>query len=214
MKHAFTTRNPVAPFILGSGDGIDGPKTVMIVGIGRGGTSATTAVIDGLGLPSHTSTEGHYETLSFKESLQVNGNRQVVLDYIQGMNSKYKSWGVKTPLSISKIDWLSKTLRNPHLVMVFRDSVALVQTHCNRVVIKEQSEAMKQVLQWKRDMWEVALTNRIPTLLISFERLITTPVQVIPNIINFLKIEPTEEQIAEAYSRINPARGYLIPTKK
>jgi len=211
MKYSFTKPQPVNPLIVGTGTGTVGPKTVMIAGLPRGGTSATAAVIDALGVPVGNTEDGHYEFPEFKADPFSKENWSIMEDRIRSMNAAHECWGTQVWYEIAPIYRIGSAIRNPHLVLVFRDLAALMQ-RC--LLLGEYATDVHELLllltEEQSRLWHVARNRRFPTLLISFERLRTTPDVTVRHIAEFLRLDASEAQIVDAMNRVNRRGGYIM----
>ncbi len=210
MTYSFTTPQPVAPLIVGSGKGKPGPKTVMIAGLPRGGTSATAAVVDALGVPVGNSHDGHCEFPEFKADPFTHKSSSAMMAIMARMDHDFDNWGLQVWHQLAPITAIGHNLRNPHLILVFRDLAALVQRHLQTGEYGDTPrEVMGAIHEQQSHLWHVARNGRFPTLLVSFERLRTTPDIVVLHIAEFLGLEPTAEMLADAAARVNKQGGYI-----
>lgn len=207
----FTSPPAVAPLTLRVGESREGSKTVMLAGLSRGGTSATAAVIDALGVHLGETSDGHFETVVFKRWPFRDDDWGNILDYIHQADSQYENWGTQVWHNPAHIARIGSAMRNPHLVLVFRDPVALVQRHLQTLEYgKDSEELLLTIPMQQARLWDIARTAEIPTLLVSFGRLRASPEETIQHIAAFLELTPTDEQFTTAIARVNRAGGYLV----
>ncbi len=179
---------------------IEGKKTIVVVGIGRSCTSLTAAVIDGLGVNMDGSYDGHFERSHFN-----NGDWDE--NTIKDLNNTYDYWGVQLVAEIDHVERITRELRNPHVIIVFRDAVANAQRLLEaewrgrpileivEYVIKEQNEKLLNI----------AWLQHLPVFLLSCERLRYEPELIIDHLCDFIQIKGNKQK---ALDRIG--NGYLI----
>lgn len=211
-KYCFGEPQQPEPLIVGP-SGRLGPITIMIAGLARGGTSATAAAVDGLGIPVGISSDGHYETPGFKDNLGDDIIMKAVRKQIDEQNDMHDKWGVQ--VNAADIVRLSSEMRNPHLILVVRDSVALVQRHIGaRDGYGDAWENLQLSIPFlQSQLWHIAVNCVCPTMLISFERLRIVPHVVIRQIAEFVHCEPSNECFEDACNRVNLHGGYIIQNR-
>jgi len=132
-------------------------------------------------------------------------------DRIRSMNAAHECWGTQVWYEIAPIYRIGSAIRNPHLVLVFRDLAALMQ-RC--LLLGEYATDVHELLllltEEQSRLWHVARNRRFPTLLISFERLRTTPDVTVRHIAEFLRLDASEAQIVDAMNRVNRRGGYIM----
>lgn len=194
-------------------------KTVIVLGCSRGGTSAVAGAIQSFGIPMSDERlrDGHYETPLLKTYFDPAAGLPLEFgQYIETMNNRHPIWGWKAFADENNLAAFGRCIRNPHVVAVFRDFVALTQRRLDtgehkrapwpRAVYAEMREeiahllSLVEVLPW-------------PTLLVSFERLKTTPDLVIRQIAEFLGLDITDEALNAAACTVSPIGGYLIQAR-
>lgn len=176
-----------------------GKKTIVIVGVGRSCTSLIAGIIDALGINMDGSYDGHFERIHFK-------NNDWTKNTIDDLNNTYSSWGVQLTAQPETTLNVCRRLRNPHIIIVFRDPIANAQR-------LELSEAINDPVSYVLEMHEKLLDVSklgFPCMLVSCERLRYQPKQIIKDICNFIQITPSNYKIRKAISRIGKNGGYLI----
>ena len=97
-----------------------------------------------------------------------------MLKTIAKRNEEHACWGWKFPNAANYLDGLLPTLRNPHLVVVFRDLVATMKAHMRWHDRAEMLAAHDVILQQQRN-WFLVERWRLPTAMVSYEKAILTP---------------------------------------
>ena len=200
--------------------------TVAIAGVPRGGTSMVAAVAEALGVdlgPREELDSDHYE-----DRIMRNPTNHVVeatgiapffvqqATYISQRNHEKAIWGWKNPVGIKSIISLLPILRNPRVIIVFRDMIASIQGE-----MRFESSGgvtsprvfptiLEQTQNWLKDNVDFIFQAECPTMLVSYERALNNPELFVTELAAFLSMIPTAEQTAEALSRINPKGGYLV----
>lgn len=179
----------------------------------RGGTSATAAVLDAIGFPAATDgqNDGHFETPAFKSDPYAKDALNEMVSLTRGMNSRHQNWSLQTQADMRHVEGISFIVRNPHLVIVWRDHAAIVQRHLET---KEYGQDVPTLMHtvWgiQSNLWYIATHSTLPTILISYERLKTTTGVAIDSLESFFNVTASPQQRAEAESRISRTGGYLI----
>lgn len=202
--------------------GIDGPKTLVILGAARGGTSfvAECAVKLGIDLgrkygnPKGNGNDvpgeyANYEDLEFATALddiQSRGKHEdkasnewrYVRQMVRDRNLAMPIWGFKRPQVIFIIDHLLPVLRNPHIIVVMRDPVAIWTGQQARNINGHAPwQTARNIVGCLMDMAE---KPRAPTLVLSFERAKEMPAVTRYMMAKFLGLNPSEEDSCEYLS--------------
>lgn len=165
-------------------------KTVGVFGQTKGGTSALAGVVNILGVPMW----GREKTLD---------DTDMVLDTdrtIQRRNEQYDIWGFKNPSLTPRVDELVPKLRNPHILFVLRDPVAIEMS-----LQQGRADDNKNFLQRLRQFYTWMPSNPgYPWMPVSYEKLVTSTSEEVRNIADFLGCEFRQS----AVDFINPGKGY------
>lgn len=143
----------------------EGPRTYVVFGVMRGGTTMVAGVIRALGIfMGEELNEDNQESALFADR---------PLDDMAGAvtraNAAHAVWGWKYPHAADYLDRLWPALRNPHLICVFRDSVANGQA-LNRWHPLGRIQAVQEgLLRQQRNLNLIALRN-CPSILVSYEK--------------------------------------------
>ena len=185
-----------------------------MMGLGRGGTSATAAVVDAIGVPVGTSNDGHFETPEFKHDIDDPPKWKATRAAIASLNKRHAKWGSQiwnNPESAARI---AAEVRNPHLLIVFRDPVAITE---RRLSLPDEAQdprdLLAQVFTDMRRLLHHLAEVPVPTMLVSFERLRIQPAEIVPQIADFMGVSLTVPLLREALARVNLKGGYLVQTR-
>ena len=187
-------------------------RTVAIVGLVRGGTTMVAKAVAGLGVPLGGENIPTVEDPEFVHAL--NGGRgyqlnaavdmSAVLGLIARRNTINEVWGFKVPGNI--FPDVYDQLRNPHIIAVFRDPVAIAK----REAVSTRTELKPHfrhaaILQAR--IADYLASTELPCLLVSYEKALAAPRVFVDAVAEFLNVPPTDEAYAaiqrspEAYRR-------------
>jgi hypothetical protein len=187
-------------------------KTLLVLGQGRGGTSVVAAVADALGVymgpPNELRNAGSFEAFDF-----IHGTPARRAETVAKNNASHNIWGWKFPYSDALLRQIPEGTRNPHLLFVLRDVVAITQSYAKHT--GEVLEAAAEFIYTHNTrLFVAALNTDLPSLLVSFERIKTYPEGFVDSLATFLELCPTVEQRTDAIQRISFRGGYLIMPKE
>jgi hypothetical protein len=188
--------------------------TVPIVGVPRGGTTMVAAVVDALGvdLGPRTDLEGWH----FEDQTMHSPYIAVQVKYAKQRDLECPRWGWKDPVGLSSVRNALFALRNPRIIIVFRDPLATIQGEMRFDEVNDiqprrtLASLVKQTTDWLAHNLEFSTITACPTLLVSYERALNYPERFVAELSGFLGVEPTAEQRAEALSRIERRGGYIV----
>lgn len=146
----------------------------------------------------------NYEDLEF-QGQGVKGLREL----IQKRDDKYNIWGWKDPGLIFRIGEVEEDLRNPHFITIFRDPYAIAESECKRN-LRPIYEGLKVAMGHLQQLCMFYDRSMSPNAVFSYEKVINNKENFIDEIIDFLKLNITEEVRQKAlnsitYGRYTPA---------
>ena len=192
--------------------------TVAIVGVPRGGTTMVAAVVDALGID--LGPRADLEGWHFEDQTMHSPYIDVQIKYAMKRNAEHSRWGWKDPTGLSSVRNVLFALRNPRIVMVFRDPLATIQGEMRFDAVNEisprrtVSDLYAQTMEWLKYHFDFAVQTAFPVLLVSYERAMTYPDRFLSELTGFLGIQPTDEQRADALARIERRGGYIVFDKE
>jgi pimeloyl-ACP methyl ester carboxylesterase len=145
-------------------------RTHVCFGVARGGTSAVAGTMQRLGIFMGHDLPNNYEDPRFGPGQSQARMRETIIE----RNAVHDVWGWKFPAASNYLEGLSKDLRNPHLVVVFRDIAATMKGHM-RWHNREIALAAHEILLQQQKNWFLVERWRVPTLLVSYEKAILAP---------------------------------------
>lgn len=178
------------------------PKTIVILGVARGGTSMVAGAAREMGIDLGSHLGENHEDKRFIEK-----NLKSVRARIAARNEEAETWGWKMPHSLEYIEKIEGELRNPHIVLVWRNTLASAISQVNRsnadiqVALDFSAGRLMEMVQ------KVKLLNS-PTLMINYEAAIQDKEEFLKVYSEFLGVELTDEMQDRCLKFIDPAVGY------
>lgn len=191
-----STREYTTSVILNPPAELEGQRTYTIFGTRRGGTSMVAGVARALGLDlGEVGQRKNNEDPRFQ-----NRPMPQMREAIEKRNAEHDVWGWKFPAAGNYIPELSNSLRNPYLIVVYRDPVAaaLSQARRDRAFNRRSTRlALHESSANNAVNTGLALATDRPCLLVSNERAVADPEGLIDDIAAFLGQEPPAGALRE-----------------
>lgn len=186
---------------------VNGPRhgnklTVVVVGVQRGGTSMPAGVIRELGIPMGKNLGSNHEDPEF-----LSKKLWDLYPVISRRNNEYDVWGWKVPHTSEYIVKLYKKLRNPHIIMVFRNLVAISESQMKR----SNTDFAKAFRFSKNRQAQIAdIVEKIdcPLMLVDYDQAIRKPAKFVDELICFLGLEVEAELQKKAVAFVDAELGY------
>lgn len=177
-------------------------KTVVIVGVQRGGTSMVAGVVRELGINLGRNLGNNHEDPEF-----LSKDIEKIREVIAKRNENNEVWGWKMPHSSEYLADLLPDIRNPHVIIVFRNLLAMAESQLKR---SETDFAKAFQFSWTRLNQVASIVGKLscPLMLVNYEQAISKPDAFIDELTLFLGISPTLDARTRAEDMINPERGY------
>jgi len=213
MAYEFYRHGEPNPCLLVNPEPPQPVMTVPIVGVPRGGTTMVAAVVHAMGIDLGPAKD--LSGFTFEDQQMTQADLGIQMSYIKQRNKERKVWGWKAPGAISEVQSIFFSLRNPRMIMVFRDMVASIDGEMrfdaanNIQPQREFSDLAQATLNWWTDNMKFLFQTAFPVLLVSYERVLKAPETFIHNVGKFLGVPLTHAIIQDALARINPLGGYL-----
>lgn len=193
---------------------LPGPElTVPIIGIPRGGTTMVAKVVEALGIPLGPKED--LERFNMEDQTMHVEAWDTQVRCLRERNNTHAIWGWKDPTGVTSVQRIIFALRNPHIVIVFRDMLATLQAEMRYDVefhpetSRPFDTVIEQTLNWWNDNFRFIRNVHVPMLLVSYERALINPELFIEEIAVFLRVNLTPLQMEKAKSCINLKGGYL-----
>jgi hypothetical protein len=174
-------------------------RTYCIIGQGRGGTSMTAKLVDILGVPLTKTTEVLTEDVEFRKAV-FSSNIDEIKVQLEKRNIN-SVWAWKIPQCGANLANWYKLIRNPFWIYIIRDHLASALTEVRLNVVTNALEGLKIKNDHEQLFYEfISKVNKekIPVLLISYERVRLHKGEFLMNLIKFLGTKPSVEAIAQA----------------
>jgi hypothetical protein len=153
--------------------------TVVILGVPRGGTTMVAGVAQRCGLFIGDNLLGNLEDQRF-----VRADAAELEATVLGCNEMRKVWGWKYPRAADYLSELLPKLRNPRLVMVWRDPVAAASRSISRG--DPVALALKRMTAIQNKNLRLVQEASCPILHVSYERAIREPLPFIEALVEFI----------------------------
>lgn len=193
------------------------PRTYIIMGVSRGGTTMVAGVANRLGLDlgegyGHTFEDPRF---NLNELARRHDSRE---DQIAAMRSSVRDrngaadvWGWKFPNALRYLADLVADVRRPHLVVVCRDTAAVVAR--GRRPKEDVRSALVRTAQMNLKNLRLLKRLDVPGLVISYERALARPLELTTDLAGFLGCDPPadtgwfESYISPGYKTLEVALG-------
>ena len=166
-------------------------RTYIITGVERGGTSPVAGAARALGLYLG---EGLHQ--NNEDPLFVHRGYDETIDAINLRNSTHSVWGWKFPKAFLDLPLYLDHVRNPNLIIVFRDPIASSMGHekwSGIGIYKPMHFHLSESQAYNSLNLTHALAARVPTFLISYEKWLLNIEIGVEELAKFLLLKsPTE----------------------
>jgi hypothetical protein len=181
-------------------------RTYAIFGTRRGGTSMVAGVARALGLDL-----GRTGKRRTNEDPRFHGaTMQALWSLVEERNASADIWGWKHPIAVNYLTELSRSLRNPYYIVVYRDPVASAQSQIKR---DKESKRRTNRLALHESTSNITvntgfvLATERPSLLVSYEHAIADQNGLIDDIAAFLGADaPTDPLRSSILDYIKPGQ--------
>ncbi|MER9725185.1 MULTISPECIES: hypothetical protein [unclassified Mesorhizobium] len=182
-------------------------KTIVIIGVQRGGTSMVAGIARELGVNLGRNLGNNHEDPEF-----ITEDLQAIKKVVAHRDAKYNVWGWKMPHSSEYIVRLLPHLRNPFVIVVFRNLAAIAESQ-----MKQSDVNFRDAFSFSatRLAQVASATQEIdcPLMIVNYERAVLKPSNLLDELCAFLHLRPSEDERERALAMTDPQRGY-VRTKK
>ncbi|MBY6190513.1 hypothetical protein KUV22_08810 [Microbulbifer agarilyticus] len=189
------------------------PRTIVVVGVARGGTSIVAGALTKLGLPmGERCHEPVFEDLRLSQAFEGQ-SEEAFEDVVAAYNAEYEAWGWKRPSTISQLDKLEQSLRNPHFIFVFRDLFSIANR--NAISMKQDVKVgLQKALDDYGKIVGFLQRSLSPIMLVSSDKVVRHKRGFIEQLTGFAGLEPGGEEVEAALKFISPdPADYLDKTR-
>ena len=188
-------------FLIGTPDH-SAPKTVVIAGAARGGTSMVAGTVREMGINLGERLGENHEDPQFLP-LELD----IIRARIQERNESLDTWGWKMPHSLGYLDEIEPDLRNPHIILVWRNSLATALSHVTRSGAGID-ESLTYSTRRTLDMVEKLRLIKSPVLLVNYEQAAQHPEDFTETLAQFLGVDLDQQMRKNCLRFIDPETGY------
>ncbi|OWU82251.1 hypothetical protein ATO6_22675 [Oceanicola sp. 22II-s10i] len=170
--------------------------TIFAFGLGRSGTTMLARVMQDLGV-----FMGETVSPQFLEDADIlaavkSGDLEAFERICRVRDADHDRWGFKCPAARGDVSGLAARMRNPRAIVVFRDIVAIALRNSMEIDIATvkalRKSAKSNVLLLKQ-----VTRNAIPVLLISYEKALQFPEQMVLAIADHCGLEVSSGLVAK-----------------
>lgn len=187
-----------------------GQRTIIITGLGRSGTTMMATMLRSANLYIGTKIyEATQEDAEFVHIL-TQDELENLPALIKSRNNQFPTWGFKLPALHAFLPSSSLGLfRNPHLIVIFRDPIAIAVRHA----LAEKVDAHGLLLDGidgSRLLMEYALNAQCPALLVSYEKMLAAPDKTIDTILDFCGLSADADRRTNMLAAVQPNNSQYI----
>jgi len=182
-------------------------KTIVVMGVARGGTSMVAGTVRELGIFLGDRLGENHEDPQFLP-FDVDKIREV----ISRRNDEHKTWGWKMPHSLQYIEQVQTELRNPHFILVWRNTLATAISQVNRSD-SDIGNALEYSSNRLQEMIEKTKLLNGPVLLVNYEQAINQKDDFVDTLADFVGVDVDDETRANCIRFIDPKTGYQQVSK-
>lgn len=188
----------------------DRQKTVVVLGISRSGTTMIAQLLTQLGVHMGSNLDSVvYEDKEIRELMESRFSARRFQHLVEKRNAEHSLWGWKVPKSIHFVREFERYLSEPHYIFVFRDVLSVSLR--NEITLGEHfTHYMYRALSEYRLMSGLISETRHPALLVSYEKAIANPMELVKTLGAFLGKKLSEQQSSLIASSVVPNRPEYV----
>lgn len=182
------------------------PHTFLATGSSRGGTSMVGFLLSQLGvhMGTHDGSVVH-EDLAIINNIEDKAQLEA---HIARRNKGHRVWGFKAPSAAFELDWFDKALRNPILIVVLRNPLAVSRSIVSRHPVYGDGEnghieGIAHALRHYEAVTTSLQSLSAPTLLIDYEAAISRPEVFLREFCDTLALAPDDNTFSKALEGIS-----------
>jgi len=178
-----------------------GPATMVVVGIPRSGTSMVAAILKTLGVFMGTAIDNVvFEDRDIADALHPS-KAQRLSELIGIRNAEHDIWGFKRPEAYKQLAKLCSKLRNPKVIVTFRDILA-ISLRNNISMQIDPVDSLSTLAGEYQALASTIKALRVPCLLISYEKAVQFPDKTVAEIADFCGIDAKQSNLEDAVQLI------------
>lgn len=163
------------------------PTTVVVVGVPRSGTSMVANALHDAGVFLGNEFEpGVYEDREVAKALEHDDMTSLNL-LARNNDLQHGVWGFKRPKAYQQMEDVLRQLREPRIVMVTRDPVAIAVRN-NISILQDTIAAIEQAAKATLNIASIISSLSCPALIVSYEKAMAAPGDFCTALLAFLGI--------------------------
>ena len=184
-------------------------RTFVVLGMPSGGTSMMSGTLRLLGVHMGDDIDSaNQEDRAFNSLAGLSSRERSarVRELVAERDAKHKVWGWKDPHAVIYLSEIEKRLRNPHFLVIFRDSHASAQ----RINYRSGTPHLQTIASYLRHLQilvDYVTASRAPLMLASYERAVLRAEDFTKQVAEFVGFPLDEEALASVTSYVRPNRG-------
>lgn len=193
-------------------------STFLIVGQARAGTTMLSRLLHEMGVPMGKEIGPVYEDNklgTFVNELVSGSVPNEFICEIDKRNKESKKWGWKRPDMYLYLEHILSKFRNPKIICILRDPISISAR--NEISLSENIEDttekhfiyLNRALIEQMNIIKKIQASKISSLLISYEKALGYPKNLITNLSNFVGLDLQENEVSRLLELIQPShKGY------
>lgn len=177
-------------------------KTVVVLGAGRGGTSAVSGCLRELGVAMPDAHPLKHEWSPIVYNDEVIDSEKSRLN-INSLNKKFDLWGWKSPKDLFKFPQFVSMVRNPHVIIVFRDPLDVSLSIRERENLPIEI-GLAETASVYRQISELVSMASYPIALCSYGKMLSNPPIFVQEVSEWLGIVVENDITSSAIKFISP----------
>lgn len=176
---------------------------VVVIGTARGGTSLIAGVLNKLGVfMGDRASPPVYEDVRLSEAIEAKDvvlARRIIAEY-RGSHAK---WGWKRPSAIECLNKVDSLFGAPNYIFIYKDIFSIAQRNAismSNEIIPGMERALRE---YEKTLFFLKSVNP-HALLVSYDKALLFPDELVDNIIGFCRLSPSEEQRQGGVAFIEP----------
>ena len=190
-------------------------RTLIVSGVARSGTSMVARVLHAAGVPmGEHSDDVVFEDHDFAELFAQPAIDQDAFDrLVRQRNEAHQIWGFKRPHLYPHGSAFLSRFRNPLLIVILRDPIAIAERNAIAEHIDIQT-ALSMAMTDLQGMLRFARQAPCPVLLVSYEKALHRHDDFIARLLKFCGLELSEVERRSLRDVIEPSRPAYIETAR
>ncbi|HTW68947.1 MAG TPA: hypothetical protein VME47_03590, partial [Acetobacteraceae bacterium] len=190
-------------------------RTFIVTGLHRSGTTLIASMLGQVGIFMGAEINDIVHEDEALAKLIVAGDRDELRQLIAGRNAGYGTWGFKLPMLCR---WLSVAelalFNNPHVIVPFRDLLA-ISVRASLSEYQPPMKALRNAADEMAAMVEFVTQLPCPALLLSYEKALVFPNEMVEAVTRFCGLPPNESLHRRLIGAIQPNREtYLLGARR